>query len=224
MERKLFNSPRNHSRRPQPNRLRRTAGQKKKGQNERQPGIVSDKLRRRMGDALSDIHDDYGPDIYAETVTGIKEAILNSFKEGFEQLEQQVKDELGRRGVEESREHVRAWANELVEDINHLGLDEAAAALEDFVGTLTAEYVQGEEEEDDLLEVTEDEIEEPELVEEEEIEPVEEEGEEGEEEIVDLGDLGLEVEEGEETEEEAAGSFGPTGGRRRRRRPRRHYR
>jgi hypothetical protein len=177
-----------------------------------------------MGDALADIFDDFGPDIYAETVTGIKEAILDSFKTGFEELDQQVKEELGRRGVEESREHVRSWANELVEDINHLGLDEAAAALEDFVGTLTAEYVsEGEEGDEDLLEVTEDDLEEPEVVEEEEIEPVEE---AEEEEVVDLGDLGLEaVEEGgEQDEEEAAGSFGPTGGRRRRPRPRRQRR
>lgn len=222
MRRKLATGPK-FSRRPQPNRLRRNAGQKKKGQNERQPGMVSDKLRRRMGDALADIFNDFGPDIYAETVTGIKDAILSAFKGGFEQLDQQVKEELGRRGVGESREHVRNWANELVEDINHLGLDEAAAALEDFVGTLTAEYVQGDDE-DDLLEVTEDEIEDPEVVEEEEIEPVEPEDDDGEEDVVDLGDLGLEIDESAETGEETAGSFGPTGGRRRRWRPRRHYR
>lgn len=202
----------------------RTAGRKKKAQEQRSPGTVSGQLRRRMGDALADIFDDFGPDIYAETVTGIKEAILDSFKTGFEELDQQVKEELGRRGVEESREHVRGWANELVEDINHLGLDEAAAALEDFVGTLTAEYVSNEDDDsDDLLEVPEDDLQEPEVVEEEEIEPVEE---AEEEEVMDLGDLGLEAveDEGEQTEEEAAGSFGPHGGRRRRRKPRRHYR
>lgn len=201
-----------------------TAGRKKKAQEQRSPGTVSGQLRRRMGDALADIFDDFGPDIYAETVTGIKEAILDSFKTGFEELDQQVKEELGRRGMEESREHIHSWANELVEDINHLGLDDAAAALEDFVSTLTAEYVsEGGEGDEDLLEVADEDLEEPEVVEEEEIEPVEE---EGEEEVVDLGDLGLEAveEEGEQTEEEAAGSFSPTGGRRRRPRQRRQRR
>ena len=119
----------------------RAAGRKKKGQGGPEPGRVSDTVRRRMGDTLADLFDEFGPEIYSNASLALKEAILEAFQEGFEGLEQTIKNELGRRGVEESQQHIRAWSAEIVEDINHFGLDEAATALEDFVSSLTAEYM-----------------------------------------------------------------------------------
>lgn len=197
----------------------RTAARKKKAQEERQPGQVAPTLRRRMGDALADLFDEFGPEIFSEVVLSLKDVVLEKFREGFEALDASVKEELGRRGVEESRQHIRPWASMIVEDVNHMGLDEVAAALEDEVNTLTAEYQQPED--DELMEVEDDEIEPVEEVEEEEVEPVEEEAEEGVEEMS-MEDLGLE--EAPEETEEAAGSFGPTGGRRRHPVPRRTLR
>lgn len=200
--------------------LARRAAARKTAQ-ERQPGEVSSTLRRRMGDALAEMFDEFGPEIYSETTLALKDVILEKFREGFEALDQTIKEELGRRGLEESRQHIRGWANEIVEDVNHFGLDEVAGALEDYVSTLTAEFQQEEPGEgDELLEVDEGDLDEVEEVSEEEVEPVEEEATEEapEEEPLDLGDLGM------EPEEEAAASYGPTGGRRRRSRPRQHRR
>lgn len=193
----------------------RAAARKKKAQEERQPGQASSTLRRRMGDALADLFDEFGPEIYAETTLALKDVILGTFEQGFSALDATIKEELGKRGIEESRQHIRQWANEIVEDVNHFGLDEVAGTLEDFVGTLAAEFQQPEGEEgEELLEVGEGEIEE---VAEEEVEEVpdeevdlEEEPAEGEDELG-LADLGLEL-----PEEEAAAGFGPEGGRRRR--------
>jgi hypothetical protein len=222
-------------RRPRPSRFRpRFAADdkqdekksKKKGTKEqRQPGQTSPALRRRMGDALADIFDQFGPEIYADAILALKDGILEQFKAGFEAIDQTIKDELGRRGVDESREHIRGWADGIVEDINHAGLDEVGAALEDFVGTLTSEYVQ-EEEGEELLEVDELDIEPVEEVEEEEVAPEEE----GEEELAleetDLEDLGLELPGGPPGElpgePEAKASFDPR--RSRRPRPRRFRR
>jgi len=187
---------------------------KKEAKDQRQPGQVSATLRRRMGDALADIFDDYGPEVYSETVLALKDVILERFKEGFEALDGTVKDELGRRGIEESRQHIRAWSNEIVEDVNHMGLDEVAGALEDYVGTLTAEYQQPEGEEgDELLEVADEDLEEVDVEEvaEEDVEP--EEGEESDEEPEEISfeELGIEM-----PTDEMAASFGPLGGRRKR--------
>ena len=188
--------------------------EKKKSKEKRQPGQTSTALRRRMGDALADIFDQFGPEIYADAILALKDGILEKFKEGFETIDQTVKDELGRRGVDESREHIRGWGDEIVEDIIHAGLDEVGGALEDFVGTLTSEYVQ-EEEGEELLEVDEFDIEPVEEVEEEEVAP--EEGDEEEEELAleetDLADLGLELPGGAPGEmpgaPEAKASFDP---------------
>lgn len=190
----------------------RTAAKKKE---ERASGQVSPKLRRRMGDALADLFDEFGPEIYSETILGLKDVILEKFRSGFEQMDSTIQEELGKRGVEESREHIRAWSDEIVKDVNHFGLDEVAGALEDYVGTLTAEFQQEDGEEgDDLLEVPEEDLDAVEEVEEEEVEEVPEEEDaldlETDEEL-DLGDLGLEL-----PEEEATAQHDPTGGRRRR--------
>jgi len=188
---------------------------KKGGKETPQPGQLSSPLRRRMGDALADIFDEFGPDIVATSILALKDSILEKFKEGFESLDQTVKGELGRRGAEEARQHIRAWASEIVEHINQEGLEEVATAVEDFVGTLTSEFVQ-EDEEDELLEVEDFDIEPVEEVQEEEVVP--EEDTSGDEEVAlettDLGDLGLELPAA--PGEEAAASFGPHGGRRQR--------
>jgi hypothetical protein len=214
------------------NRARKTASRFarrptifRRAQEERQPGQTSQTLRRRMGDALADLFDEFGPDIYSATTLALKDVILQRFQQGFEQLDSTIKEELGQRGVEESRQHIRGWTNEIVEDVNHFGLDEVAAALEDYVGTLAAEFQQPEADEgDELLEVDDDEpVEEVDEQDVEEVEPeapAEEPAAEapaGEGEL-NLEDLGLEL-----PAEQAAARFGPLGGRRRvpRRAPRR---
>ncbi|KKN23364.1 hypothetical protein LCGC14_0905630 [marine sediment metagenome] len=195
--------------------VRRTAAKEKK--DDRQSGQVSGKLRRRMGDALADLFDEFGPEIYSNTILSLKDVMLEKFREGFEQLDATIQEELGTRGVEESREHIRAWSDEIVEDVNHFGLDEVAGALEDYVGTLAAEFQQEAAEGDDLLEVPEEDLEEVEEVEEEDVEETDEDElqldlEAPADDDLDLSDLGLELPD----EEEAAANYGPLGGRRRR--------
>jgi len=188
---------------------------KKSSKGPTQPGQLSAKLRRRMGDALADIFDEFGPDIVANSILALKDAILEKFKEGFETLDQTVKDELGRRGAEESRQHIDSWADEIVKHINDDGLSEVAVAIEDFVGTLTSEYVQ-EDEGDELLEVEDFDVEPVEEVSEEEVAPEDEEAPAEEEiglEDNDLETLGIELP-GAAPEEEIAASYGPHGGRR----------
>ena len=179
----------------------RTAGRKKKAQEDQSPGKVSNTLRRRMGDPLADIFDEFGPDIYNEAVLALKDVILEKFRSGFDQLETTVKEELGKRGIEESQQHIRPWSNEIVENINHFGLDEVAGALEDYVGSLSAEYSQTDGEDgEEIFELESDEVEE---IEEEDVE------EPADEDIEDVEfDLEEIPEEEEDTEEEADASFG----------------
>ncbi len=172
--------------------MRRIMARKKaQGSDEsHQPGQVSGTLRRRMGDALADLFDQFGPDIYGEVILSMKEMLLEKFEDGFNGLNQVVKDELGNRGVKESREHIRAWSAEIVEDVNHYGLDEVAGALEDHVSSLTAEYIQADEG-DEVLEVGEQDVDEVDVVEEEDVEPVAED-EASEEDVEEVPELDLE--------------------------------
>jgi hypothetical protein len=189
-----------------------TAGRKKKAQDERQPGQVSSGLRRRMGDALADLFNEFGPDIYSEAVLAMKDVILDKFRAGFEELDKSIREELGRRGSEESRQHIRNWSEEIVQDVTQNGLTEVANALEDFVATLTAEFQTPDEQEgEDLLEVEDEDVEPVDEVDEEEVEEVPEDGDEAAAPEVNLEELGLEA-----PKEEAAATFGPLGGRRRR--------
>ena len=201
-------------------RLDRRSGRTRRTAQGQQPGTVDNQLRRRMGDALADLFDEFGPEIYSDIVLGLKEQILARFQSGFEEVEQTIKDELGRRGVEESRQHIRGWANKIVEDVNHYGLDEVATALEDYVSSVSAAYISDDSGEgDELLEIEDDEMEDVEDVLEEDVEDVLEEDVEDvlEEDVEEteqpeeMEDFGLDLEEGAE-----AG----LGGRfRRRRRP-----
>lgn len=155
-----------------------------------QPGQVSGTLRRRMGDALADLFDQFGPDIYGEVILSMKEMLLEKFEDGFNGLDEAVKDELGNRGVKESREHIREWSAEIVEDVTHYGLDEVAGALEDHVSSLTAEYIQSDEG-DEVLEVGEQDVDEVDVVEEEEVEPADDE-EVTDEDVEEVPELDLE--------------------------------
>lgn len=167
-------SMRQTSRRSRTNPFDRIARKKKKAQEEsaeeHQPGQASPTLRRRMGNALADLFDEFGPDIYSEIILALKDIMIDRFDQGFGGLDQAIKEELGNRGVQESREYIRSWADEIVEDINHYGLDEVAGALEDHVGSLTAEFIKKNEEGEEVMEVG-DELD---VVEEEEVEPIEE--------------------------------------------------
>lgn len=215
----------------QPAKTRRTASrpvgrfaaQRNAAKDDRAPGQVSGKLRRRMGDALADLFDEFGPEIYSETMLALKDVVLGKFQEGFDALDQTIKDELGTRGVEESREHIREWSSEIAEDVNHFGLDEVAGALEDLVGTLAAEFQQeggeaGEGSElldfGDAEEVAEEEVEEVPGAEAEQDElDLDAEDDQG----ADLADLGLDLEMPEAAaaaQPAAQLGFGPLGGRR----------
>jgi len=162
--------------RRQPKR-RITAGKrKKKGESkDREPGQLSSTLRRRMGNALADIFDTFGGDIYSDMVLALKESLKDHLQQGVDSIEGEVKEELGRRGVEEAREHFRSWMNEFVEDLIHYGMDEASVTVEELADSLVAEFSQEGAEEgegDELFDV-----EEIEVVEEEDVEEPAEEGE-----------------------------------------------
>lgn len=193
------------------NRKLRAAARKKKAQGDRQPGQASQTLRRRMGDALADLFDQFGPDIFSETTLALKEVILDTFKQGFEQLDSTIKEELGKRGIDESRQHIRSWANEIVEDVNHFGLDEVANALEDYVSTLSAEFQQEEQEGDELLDVSDEAP--VEEVSEEDVEEVPAEDVPENPEDLNLEELDLNLPEETPPEQEAAAKLGPLGGR-----------
>jgi hypothetical protein len=123
-------------------------------------------------------------------VLAIKEHLQEIFTNGINGLEGTIKEELGRRGQNESAAHFGPWIKGLVEDVVQFGMPEIGGALEDLAGSLTAEFVQEEvgEEGEELLgleeEIPEEEVE---VVEEE---PVEEPPEE--EEAIPAEELGLE--------------------------------
>jgi hypothetical protein len=130
-----------------------------------------------MGDALSDIFDKYGPDIFGQIELQLKDTLTEAFTSGTEEIKNAIKEELGNRGVEESVPYFSEWINGIVEDITHFGMDNASGALEDLASSLAAEYTQeeGGEEGEELMEIGEEDVEEVEEIPEEEVEPVEEE-------------------------------------------------
>jgi hypothetical protein len=155
----------------------RTARKKKKGEQEsRNPGYLSPAMRRRMGDALADIFDNYGPEIFGDIELKLKDTLKKAFTNGINDVKKSIKEELGNRGVEESVQYFGEWINGVVEDITHFGMDNAAGALEDLASSLAAEYVQDEGGEgEELFEVSSDDVETVEEVDEDAIEPVEDE-------------------------------------------------
>lgn len=195
---------------------------------DREPGQVSEKLRRRMGPELADIFDSFGPETYSSVVLAIKDVLKENLESGIAGVEAEVKEELGRRGVEEAREHFRAWMDEFVDDVIKSGMDEASVTVEEIGDSLVADFTAEGDEGDDLLDMG-DEFEEVEEIEEEDVEP-EPEPEESEEDLfaeeggemeplaLDLEELDLDVPE----EEGAAAGLGR--GRFRRPAPRRRFR
>lgn len=184
-------------RRPAPQRRQRRLAQ------DHQPGTVSSKLRRQMGDAIADLFDEVGRDFYADALMNVKDVLSSIFEEKLGALSGTVKEELGRRGLEESARHFHGFMNELVSDLVQYGLEDISASVEDIASTMAAQYGSDDEfgaEGDDILEVSPDEVEEVEEVSEEEVEPVEE----------DLGDedLGEEAEPAAEGEEDLEDLFG----------------
>lgn len=176
-------------------RPRRAA--KKKVKEERQPGYLADAMRRRMGDALADLFDKFGPEIFGSIELQLKDTLTEAFTAGVDDVKNSIKEELGKRGVEESVPYFSEWINGIVEDITHFAMDNAAGGLEDLASSLAAEYTQDEG--DELFEVDDEDVEEVEEIDEEAVEPVEEEEAEGGESFEDL----FEEVPAEEAEEEA---------------------
>lgn len=179
---------------------------KKRIAQERAPGTMSAKLGRRMGDR-AELFDEIGQQFYADAVLAMKDTLTGLFQEQMGTLSDKVKEEFGRRGLEESAPNFSAWMNELVGDLVQFGMEDVSGAVEDLANSIASEYIQdgeeaseGDEEGEELFEVEPEEIEE---VTEEEVEPSEEEPAEGEEEEGAEGEEALEdlfAEEGEEGE------------------------
>ena len=186
-----------------------------------QPGTVSAKLRRQMGDAIADLFDDVGQDFYTDSVLGVKDTLKTLFEDKLGTLSSTVKEELGRRGLEESARHFQGFMNELVSDVIQYGMEDINATVEDLASTMAAQYGAedefAEEAGGELFEVEPGDVEEIEEVFEEDVEPVEED-EEDEEEGEEEAEGG---EEGEEvTDEELDDLFGEGSARPDARRPR----
>lgn len=105
-----------------------------------QLGAVSPGLRAQMGDALADVFDNFGPEIYNGVVLALKDALKTAFEEGSKQIETSVQDELGARGIKAAQKHFRAWMAELSAVITQQGLADAAVAAADEASTLAAEF------------------------------------------------------------------------------------
>lgn len=146
---------------------------------ERTPGTMSAKLERRMGDR-AELFNDIGQKFYSTAVLSLKDTLTSLFEQQLNQLSDQVREEFGRRGLEESAPHFNAWMNELVGDLVQFGMEDVSGAVEDLANSIAAEYVQESEQtdvgeaEEELFEVSPDEVEEVEEVPEEEVEPAEE--------------------------------------------------
>jgi len=109
---------------------------------EKQPGEVHPQLRKRMGVALADLFDEHGPQIYSSIVSSLKKIAVKAFSDGIDDLEAAVESELGNRGLEESKKHIRDWMESIVEDVLYYGINELALALGNMANDLVAEYIQ----------------------------------------------------------------------------------
>ena len=154
----------------------------KKIAQDRQPGTVSAKLRRQMGDAIADLFDGIGEKFYADAVLQVKQVLGDLFESSIGGLSTTVKEELGRRGLEESARHFHPFMGELVSDLVQYGMEDITAAVEDIASSMAAEYIS-EDPEEEAFEVGPEEVEVVEEVTEEEVEPAEEGAEEGAEEV-----------------------------------------
>jgi hypothetical protein len=105
-----------------------------------QLGAVSPELRVKMGEALADVFDDFGPEIYNGVVLAVKESLKTAFDEGAKQIEDAVTKELGERGIRAAQKYFRAWMEELLVAITSQGLADAALAAADEASTLAAEF------------------------------------------------------------------------------------
>ncbi|MFA5135448.1 MAG: hypothetical protein WC505_06720 [Patescibacteria group bacterium] len=105
-----------------------------------QLGAVSPALRGQMGNALADVFDNFGPEIYNGVVLAIKEALKSAFEEGSNQIESAVEEELGARGIKAAQKHFRNWMTELTAVITQQGLSDAAISAADEASTLAAEF------------------------------------------------------------------------------------
>jgi len=191
-----------------------------------QPGTVSSKLRRQMGDAIADLFDDVGQDFFSDAVLSVKDVLSNLFEEKLGKLSTTVKEELGRRGLEESARHFHGFMNELTSDLVQYGMEDITNAVESIASTMAAQYGASDEFSEepggDLFEVSPDEVEEVEEVPEEEVEPVEEEEQPEEEPAPAEGEEGGAAPAGGESLEDLFGgaAYSPDARRPRARRPR----
>lgn len=124
---------------------------------QREPGHVSDALARKMGPALAELFDDFGPELYRSLVESTKSEMVSQFQATVDNLEASVKEELGRRGLEEAGHHFGTWISQVVEDVVYHGMDEATEALDELAQSLVSKFLEPDEG-DELLEVQEPEV------------------------------------------------------------------
>lgn len=152
---------------------------KKTAQEQHQPGNVSDKLRRRMGEPHADVFNAVGTNLYNSIVLTIKNDLEELFKGNIDQLESTIKEELGNRGLTQAAEYFAPWILEVLEDVIQFGMKDVAGKLEELGNTAASKFVKKTEEEEEAGEEdlfgTEEEPEEVETVEEEPVAPPEEE-------------------------------------------------
>jgi len=109
---------------------------------DKKPGEISTDLRRHMSDPLADLFSKVGVQLYTTAVTSVKDSITKLFKKSVEELGNSVKDELGKRGYEESLEHIRPWMKEIIQDVSTYGLNDVVKGLDSAISGLSAEYVE----------------------------------------------------------------------------------
>jgi len=138
---------------------KKTSAPKKKGEEAKkpakdQPGQVSSRLERQMGDALTEIFTKAGTKLYADAIIKLKENLEAVFTEAIEGLKGTVKEELGSRGLKKAATLFKPWVQEIVEEVIQFGLKEVGGTLEDLASSSAAEFTKSKEEdttEEDLF-------------------------------------------------------------------------
>lgn len=144
-------------------------------------GQVSPRLRRQLGNALANIFSEVGTKLYSDSILEIKKTMEKLFNASMEELQGQVKAELGLRGLKKSSLLFKTWIQELTDELIQKGMKEVSGSLEDLASTAAAKYpAKGQEEGEEDLFGEEEQPEDVEEVAEEPVAPAEEVPGEGE--------------------------------------------
>jgi hypothetical protein len=103
-------------------------------------GSVSPGLKAAMGTALSEVFDEFGPEIYNGIVKATTAALKTAFTSGVQEIQTTVQTEFGEKGVEQAQRYFRRWLQEITSDVSQYGVADIILAAEHTAATLAADF------------------------------------------------------------------------------------